>query len=279
MCAIVSKGKENSFENAPRINSWVLRLKTIFLKIDDDTYRKLEELARKHGLLSASEAAKIIIARAVKGEEEGRGIEASVGDHTKRAQSVAEKLIAIVERRLLDKINPFTSKVDEIARRLAMVIERLEAVEDKISDIERRVKELESTVIHRQASMIEKPRLTHLEETEKKEGAKRRSILEILRDQGILFESDIANRIRDRDRFFAKLKRLGAVVLELKNERVAIDPDFWNRFVEKVQSISTSIEDEIAGLLDEKEMRLFKALKESALIYFDRTSNRWRLLI
>lgn len=246
----------------------------MFLKLDDEVYRKLEELARRYGLLSASEMVKMLVMKALASSSEGQDLAL---EHTKRTHVLAEKLVTVVERRLLDKINPFTSKIDDVAKKLAAVIERLEIVEDRIGELERKVKELEERLSH--SKVHERAILHRSEGSERRETTKRRSILEILREQGVLFESDIASRIRDRDRFFAKLRKLGAIVLELKNERVAIDPEFWNGFIEKVQSISTSVEDEVSNTLNEKEVRLFKALKESALIYFDRTTGRWKLLV
>ncbi len=242
-------------------------MKVIALKIDDETYKKLEELARRKGLLSPSEVVRVMILKSLSGETVSH-VESEVS--SSKVKSVAEKLINIVERRLQDRINPFTSKVDELARKYAELVERLEILEDRIKELEAKISNVEAQI--KAKTMGEKS-------VEVKHEKRKKSLMEILKEQGVLFEEDIAGRIRDRDSFFLKLQRLGAIVLELKNERVAIDPEFWKNFVDKVQSITTNLEEEIAKVLTNKEFRLFKSLRESALIYYDAVSGHWRLLV
>jgi len=102
--------------------------------------------------------------------------------------------------------------------------------------------------------------------------------MEILKEQGILFESDLAKKIKDRDLFFSKLASYGAKVLELKSERVAIDPEMWINFIEKVRTLRTGNEDEIRKKLSDKEFRLFRELRESAMIYFDSVKGEWKFI-
>jgi len=256
----------------PQTTACVLGMPILMIRIDDDEYRKLEQRAREHGLLSPEEYVRVMLRRELRGEESvSRGSEPQLrggGERSGVALRVVEKLMTIIERKVQDMINPFTSKIDENARRLAMLMERIEALEDRVKALEEKIKSLEQS--ERRAGEVAERR---------ERAAKRRSIAEILREQGVLFESDIANRIRDRDTFFNKLSRVGAIVLELKGERVAIDPEFWKEFIQKLENISTSNEDEVSKILNPKEFRLFERLRESALLYFDATSKRWRLLI
>jgi len=244
----------------------------LMIRLDEEEYRKLEEKAREHGLLSPEEYLRIVLKKELKGEER-KAQRGSVEVALKVGGSrVIDKLVSIIERRVQDMINPFTSKIDDNARKLAMLMERIESVEDRIRALEERLKQIED-VLQRSREAAER------HERVAKRPSKKRSIAEILREQGVLFESDIANRIRDRDTFFNKLSRVGAIVLELKGERVAIDPEFWKEFVQKLESLSTNSEDEVAKVLNQKEFRLFERLRESALLYFDATAKRWRLLI
>ncbi len=250
-------------------------MKVVAFKVDDETYKKLEELARSKGLLSVSEVAKIVLLKALEEGAHHKIPSSDVEGGSHRARQVIEKLLVVIDRKIQDKINPFTSKIDDLARKYAELVERIESLEDRIRVVEQRVASIED----RLGSAVKTGTTVSSERSELKKERKKRSVMEILREQGVLFESDIANRIRDRDTFFLKLQRLGAVVLELKNERVAVDPEFWKEFIDKVQKMSTNSEEEIAKILDEREFRLFKALRESALIYFDAVSGRWRLLI
>ncbi len=246
-------------------------MKVVVLKLDDKLYERLEKLAKLNGFLTVSEYVKSIIIRSLGGEEVQRIPSASEGtkgveESTKRLHGIVEKIVSLVERRLQDQINPFTSKIDDLARRIADVIERLEVLEARVSNIEKELKESREAV--RTAAS--------LSEAERRE--RKRTALDILKEQRAIFESDIVRKIRDRDSFFAKLQRMGAVVLELRGERVALDPEFWQEFVEKLSSLGTDNEDEIRRVLDPLEWRLFTMLRESALIYFDRTENKWKLI-
>jgi len=247
------------------------------LKVDEETYKRLEELARKRGLLSVNELIKAMILKEVSGKEYGHSSRLDELGSAAKTKGVLEKLILVIDRKIQDKINPFTSKIDDLARKYADLLERVESLEERVAALQQKIASMEGEERAQQAR--HRHAMARSERSESKRERRRRSIMEILKEQGILFESDVAGRIRDRDTFFLKLQRLGAIVLELRNERVAIDPDFWKEFVEKVQSISTNNEEDIAKVLNDRELRLFRALRESALIYFDAVSSKWRLLL
>ena len=158
-----------------------------------------------------------------------------------------------IERKVQDMINPFTAKVDDISRRLTDVYEKVEELETKIKNMEKQLASIQ------------------VKETKRKTG------LERLREQGVVFESELSG-LRNRDAFFRYLEREGAKVLRLINERVAIDPEFWTKFLEKITSIKTANEEEISKKLTKQERKLFSKLKESALIYFDPMSSTWKLI-
>jgi len=106
--------------------------------------------------------------------------------------------------------------------------------------------------------------------------AKRRSVCEILEEQHVIFESDVAARIRDRDSFFASIEsRCGDAVIECSRERVAVEKSFWQSFLNKVSKISTTDDEKIKKELDALGYRLFKILKESALLIFDTAKRQW----
>jgi hypothetical protein len=83
--------------------------------------------------------------------------------------------------------------------------------------------------------------------------------------------------LRNKDAFFDKLAREGAIVLSLPRGRIAVDPDFWNRFIEKLGEVTTPREEELKAILDSREYRLFAKLRASGKVYFDETSSSWRV--
>ncbi len=161
---------------------------------------------------------------------------------------------------IIDAVNAYTGKIDEMNRRLSHIIELLEDLTARIQNLEDEVSNILRTA--QQA----KPE-------EKKEP--RKSAIDILKDQKVMFESDIASKIRNRDAFFDKLRRSGAVVLELAKERVAVDPEFFEEFKKKVQNLSVSSEDALQRELGKVEVKLLKVLMSSGVAYFDGVKKKW----
>ncbi|MCC6045251.1 MAG: hypothetical protein LM572_00510 [Ignisphaera sp.] len=233
-------------------------MRVIVIKIDEKTYEELVSKAKAEGLLTASEYVKVLILREL-GKVKQAEAEAKAG------VSGVDKLVQLLERKLLDRVNPFTSKVDELARRYGELVEKIEVLEERLKD-------LEEKVASQQARKPEKA-----VQSEKKEH--RKSAIEILQEQKVIFERDIAPRLRDRESFFNKLQRLGAKIIEAKDERVVVEPAFWNEFTKKINDLNTQNEDEIRKVLDDIELRLFKKLKESALLIYNTTAKKWQLVL
>lgn len=160
-------------------------------------------------------------------------------------------------RTLLDVLNAYTGKIDELSRRVSQIIEFLEEISSRLQNLEEQLR-----------NIPQQPR-----QAERKE--LKRSALDILKEQGVMFESDIASKIKNRDAFFERLRRGGAVIIELAKERVAVDPEFFARFKDKVAKLASSSEDLLSKELEKSELRLLKALSSSGLAYFDSTRRRW----
>lgn len=156
----------------------------------------------------------------------------------------------------LDNIHKWTSRTYEI----------LEALLDKVSALEQEIKSISAGAPPRPS-----PKAVEHEER----GKRRKSAIDFLKEQKIMFEADIANRIRNRDAFFERLRRDGAIVLELKYGRVAIDPDYWEEFKSALSELDTSDDAEIEKRLGKKGYALLKALSEDGVVYFDVTRRKW----
>jgi len=175
-------------------------------------------------------------------------------------QKLADLLEKRLSRKIQDQLNASTSKVEHVAQKQAEVIERLEALEERVERLEEAVAEKRARGA-KSSTNPQKPRA---------------SMCEQLAEDKVLFESEIANRIRNRDAFFAKIEsKCGGIVVEGAKERVAVEKGFWQSFLDKLSKIDTSDEEKVKKTLDALEYKLFKVLKESALIIFDTTTRKW----
>ena len=257
----------------------------VAVRVPEEVYRELERKAKRLGFSLVSDYVRSIVLRELgytSGVEPREDVERIVRDVIERRveQLIAEGKVEVkpidmeklvdtivkrVERRLQDIINPWTAKIDSLSARIAEVIERIE-------DVEKRVEKLENQL----SQLQEKERTTqpyYQPQAEKR--ARRRTAIERLREQGVVFEHEV-QWLRDRDAFFERLKREGALVLAVGGERIAIDREFWESFREKVEMMPTANDDEIRVLLTKQQYELFKKLKEAGLVYFDATKRVWR---
>lgn len=176
-------------------------------------------------------------------------------------QVVQDEALGSIQRLLrsaTDTINTYSSLLTELRDRLVEVREVLDDLSSKIDEIPSKITVQQTPV-----------------EAVQEKARERITAIEILKKQKIIYEADIAKKIRNRDAFFDRLEREGAVVLSLKDQRVAIDDEFWSQFVDKVESITTDKDQEIAKVLDKQEIALLKKLVESTIAYYDRSKKKW----
>ncbi len=209
------------------------------------------EKASEKGFIDIEEYVRELIRREVAGET-GYDID-----------SLMEKIKPRIKRIVEDIVNEYMRIVFENRQKIAELSE-------KIDEINRKIEEALAKPAPRQ---IQQPRIT-----EAQRPRRRKRGIEILHEQKILFESRLG-RLRDRDRFFDYLKREGAIILELEGERVAVDPEFWNNFLEKISSIKTPDEVETQRYLSPLEKELFNRLRASQLVIFDSKTRSWRVML
>ena len=111
-----------------------------------------------------------------------------------------------------------------------------------------------------------------------KRGGKTRAI-DILRDEKVMYEADIAGRIRDRDAFFGRLRKDGAVVVETAKQRIAVDPGFWDEFKKKLEKADTTNDEVLKEQLGEDGLKLLRVLREEGAVYFDGVEGKWKFII
>lgn len=264
----------------------------VAIKIPDDIYRELERRAKEAGYTLVSDYIRDIVLRelgragiSLRGIEErltrleegeltprlyerileivksalAESVEKTltVGGTIETKEDTTDKIVQRIERKVMDIINPFTAKVDSIASKLADLIERVEVLEERVEKLEEELKKAKEQV-------VQKPH-------------HRRTAIDRLKEQGVVFESEL-RWLRDRSAFFERLRREGAIIFDVKGERVAIHPSFWSKFKDKVEKLPTAIDDEVRVLLRDTEYKLFSKLREAGLVYYDSSKKAWKFV-
>jgi len=234
--------------------------KNILIKLSDEDYERLSKLK---GDKTWNE---FIVELVNSYQQSSQSVQKCEVDVDK----IVNKILDVIERKIHDQLNPFTGKIDMVLGRTSTMIEMLEELKSMLS--ESKISEGSATQTVKEEKVVKKE-----SKSEKKKDA-----IDYLREDKVTYESVLAKRRgydkrEARDKVFEKLERAGAIVFALKDERVAVDPDFWKRFVEKIQNITTNNENEIKKALTKKEYGLLVKMRESGLIWFDSTINRWTI--
>jgi len=235
-------------------------MKTIIIKLSDEEYKEIEERARKEGYALVSEYVRAVLLSS--SPQSSLSSSLNVND-------LASQISSKLERKVQDLLNPFTAQIEDLKRKTAEIIEKIDEIESKPTkntSEEEEEKEEKNLRRNLDQSKFEQPR---------KEG-ERKTAMDILNEQGVVFESEL--KLRNTDAYFSKLEREGAKVIYLEKERIAMSQDFYDNFVRKLKEIKTSDPEEAASKLDPKEAKLFKKLVAEASVIFDSDGKYWKLL-
>ncbi|AWR97334.1 CopG family transcriptional regulator [Acidianus sulfidivorans JP7] len=225
-------------------------MKTIIIKLTDDEYRQLEEEARKEGytLINSYIRSKLL----------SSGISS---DMSSQGGINTDELVKKIERKVQDMVNPFTAEVDNLKRKIAELSEKIDNLEElqKVAEKNKSIKSIKSS---KYENTQQKPHKT---------------IMELLKEQGAIYESEISTRIKNPDSFFEKIEKSGGKILYTEKERIAVDQDFYNNFLKKLSEIHTSDDIEAQKFLTRQEYKLFQKLRALAIIYFDGNTKSWKI--
>jgi len=263
--------------------------KHVILKISDDFYDELKKRAEEEGYSLVSEyvlevlsrelertpfnprALEARIERIEKGElppalqeavwklieEALQNVQLGDVDTKELVNKIVDEVTKKVERKIVDMINPWSQKVDALHRQLGEIMERLE--------------ELESAVKKEKAERPEPelPRAEPQRPERRQEKKQRKTAIDVLKERKVNFEEDMSFA-RNVDKLIEKLRRSGAVVIETtRRGRIVVHPEAWEEFWERLREAGGT-EDEVAEALeDERLFKLFEALREDGLIYYD----------
>ncbi len=230
----------------------MVKRKGIPLKIwlSQEDYQLAKVLAEKEGFNTVSDFLAEIISRSLR----------EAGVSNKDLEGEFKRL----ERLITDLLNPYTAKIDEIYRRLGEIIEMIESMTQMKVQVS---KEEEEAVVQQKQKRAERPR--------------RASAIERLRSEGVVFQEDMG-WLKAPEKFFQKLEREGAVVIDTNGEKVAVDRDLWNRFREVITQVMVKDPNEAASLIAAAVGRpivakLFKKLVSSGLVYYDEEYGNWKI--
>jgi len=218
--------------------------------LSQEDYQLAKTLAEKEGFSTVSDFLAYLISNSLKGASGG----------AKDLEGEFKRL----ERLIADLLNPYTAKIDEIYKRLGEIIEMIENVAQIKAQIS---KEEEQSIAQQKQKRSERPR--------------RASAIERLRSEGVVFQEDMG-WLKAPEKFFQKLEREGAVVIDTNGEKVAVDRDLWNRFKEVIAQVMVKDPNEAASLIAAAVGRpivakLFKKLVSSGLIYYDEEYGNWKI--
>jgi hypothetical protein len=218
----------------------------VWLRKED--YELVKALAEKEGYSSVSDFLSELLPSCLRGPEEKTDIEA-----------LAKRL----ERVIVDLLNPYTAKIDEIYKRLGEIIELIESISQPQPAKE---------------EILVQPRQKKVERPQPRKGL---SAIERLRSEGVVFQEDMS-WLKAPEKFFQKLEREGAIVIDVDGEKVAVDSSLWSSFKEALQQVMVRDPNEAASLIASAVGRpivakLFKKLVSSGLVYYDEEYGSWRL--
>lgn len=210
----------------------------ITIELDSDTYRRLIEKAESEGYSVLNDYILYLIKKSI-----AETINFDV-------EYVFSKLKNRITRIVQDEFNKYSSIITEIRNQLADVYEKIDSLNKTIEELKKS------------------------EKTSLKTKAGRKTGIDRLREEKVVFESNLPRYIQS-DRFFNYLEREGAIVLRLK-ERVAVDPDYWSLFKKILfEEISSDNDDEIREKLGKTGYDLFLKIRDEALIYYDPKRRKW----
>jgi len=213
----------------------------ITIYLDEDLFRELTSLSEKEGATSVSD----FIVKIIK--EKVSGVEKPIFD-----ESLKSKIARIVQ----DEVNKHLQAVEKLRRQITELYEKVDALSATIEELKSKTPEISETRREKKKTGIER-----------------------LKEERVVFESNLPKKL-NRDAFFNYLRREGAVVIETSKERIAVDPEFWRDFENKLfEKANTNNEEDLKKILGDKGFMLFTKLRDDNQVIFDSSSRKWRNLI
>lgn len=264
-----------------------MTMKELVIIFSDEEFNELVEKAKKAGFVLLNDYVKYQLIKC--------------NNSAQQPQIDMSIISGRIERKIQDVLMPFTSEIDALKMQIAMVLEKIDEISDNIRETTLTSVKTEKKGSHTQKGLKEMPEKSGIaqsekgsekepqqaqketkekneaSQTEKATTDKKKDAMSVLKEQGVVLESEL--NLRNRDALFSKLEKEGAKIITTEKERIAIHPDFYVKFTSDLNKINTPDVNEAAKHLDEKEAKLFKKLVSEGLAYFDNGSKTWKLLV
>ncbi len=160
------------------------------------------------------------------------------------------------------------SSNEEVMEVLHDIITRLEKIEVKLELIERKLDDLEAVVAREGSKRTREPKGT---------GSIMEVVMEKLQQQGYLSVAKELFSLKKRDQVIERLKRMGAIEIDLGDDKYLVHPRSYRIFIEKLSEIHTRDPFEAGEKLGELKP-LFLELVKKGLVYFDAKEKKWKRL-
>lgn len=223
----------------------------VTIRLSDEEYKALKEMSEKLGYSSVSDYVASLLRGEVKPEKEAR-------------KARADDVVAAVERKVQDIVNPYTAKIEELSRRISLVIEKIEELRDAVEKLS---KEAPARAAKARGAP-ERPAASR----------RRATAMERLKEDKVVFQSELS-WLSKPSAFFAKLEREGAVVFKVAGEYVAVSPDFWEEMLSILSKDKTGSAEKVKESMSEKMKKLFSKMLSEGLVVFDPTSKKWEVVV
>ncbi len=231
--------------------------------MDEETYKLLKKRAELKGYRLISDYLRNLIDSDLGESENTVGLPGLA----KEIDVILDKKISRIERLVADLLNPYTGKID---RMIVLLNELKEEIEQARLQTQAEVSQAQSRE-YKVETEQRKPLVSYRREPPP---VQRKSAIERLKEEGAVFESDLG-WLKRPDLFFSKLEREGAIVIESGEERVAIDPQFFEELKAKLKEINIPEAEAVERLLRPQEARLFRLLVDSGHTYYDSVEGGW----
>lgn len=239
-------------------------LPVVAITIGDQDFQRLKETAQQAGFSSVSEFILHVLERYLEelrtGQRQAVQAPPPVREPAPAAgpalsEEALRRELGTLLRRIQDTINPYTSKVDELSRRVSELYERIERIEGLLR-----------TATAQRAAEEARP------------VERRRTAMDYLKQDGFVLQKEL-KWLKKPEAFFSKLRKEGAVVVEGLSGFIAIDKDFYGELVNALGKVDTPNVNEALSRLSPRLRRLFQVLVDEGFVIYDHNARAWKATI
>jgi len=191
-------------------------------------------------------------------------------------KEVREELDRLREELRLTSLNDVLAVLVKTYREHTSIASKLEklhtSITSKLDELHTSIASIHTSIASTVSS--ERTSVTSTHTSSASIARRKKSIREVIGDLKVQLLSEV--KPRNPSAFLRKAREEGVVIVEgAKGDVALVDPEFWAEFKTLLKHLPYRLEEAEIELGGEEE-KLFKFLRENALIYFDSKENRWK---